>query len=56
MLSAYGQGKARVFFVLRKEPKDFYFSAASTYPAMARICTLAPKQKSFASFLPRIQL
>jgi len=32
-----------MFFVLRKEPKDSYFSAASTFQAMAGLVPLAQK-------------
>jgi hypothetical protein len=41
----------KVFFSEEKKQKTFMFSAASTYPAMAWIFTLAQTQKSFGSFL-----
>jgi len=40
----------KTFFVLRKEPKDFYFSAAPTIQAMAGIYPWAPEPKVFCFF------
>jgi hypothetical protein len=45
--------QASMFFVLRKEPKDFYFFAAPTYPAMTWIFPQAPEAKVFWSFLQK---
>jgi hypothetical protein len=42
-----------MFFSEEKNQKTFMFSAASTYPAMAWICTRAQTQESFGSFLQK---
>jgi hypothetical protein len=42
-----------MFFSEEKNQKTSMFSAAPTHPAKARIYKLAPKQKSFASFLQK---
>jgi hypothetical protein len=39
-----------MFFVLRKEPKDFCFSASDTIEAMAGIYPWAPEVKVFCFF------
>jgi hypothetical protein len=42
-----------MFFSDEKNQKTFMSSAAPTSPAMAWICSLAPNQKSFGSFLQK---